>query len=155
MPTNFEFTRKTKANISDTMDFWTHPEFMLQLNPDVFKQITIKSKGADTVTYEWRDEFMGRKMVGVNRLTLNKDARRVVEETIEGAGKGSKMIHSFKELPNGTEDKYTAAMEFGALGFLAKGAWKSVVEKGFDEAEKRLDEKSSQREMTPTKVSSL
>jgi len=35
-------------------------------------------------------------------------------------------------------------MEFGALGFLAKGAWQSVLEKGFDEEVKRLDAKSSQ-----------
>ena len=142
MPTNFEFTRQTKASISDTMDFWTHPEFMPQLNPTVFKQVTIKSKDADTVTYEWRGELMRRKMIGVNKLSLNRDTRTIVEETIEGTGKGSKMTHSFKELPNGTEDKYTASMEMEPLGFLAKGAWESVVEKGFDEAVKRLDVKS-------------
>jgi len=144
VPTRFEITRQTKANISDTMDFWMHPELMPELSPDVFKQVTIKSKDADTVTYEWRGEFMRRKMVGVNRLTLNREAHTAVEETIEGAGKGSKMIHSLRELPNGTEDHYTAAMEFGALGFLAKGAWKSVVGKAFDEGVKRLDAKSSQ-----------
>lgn len=142
MPTNFKFTRQTKANISDTMDFWMHPEILPQLGPDVFKQITIKSRDADTVIYEWRGEFMRRKMIGVNKLTLNKDAHTVVDETIEGIGKGSKMTHSFKELPNGTEMNYTAAMEMGALGFLAKGSWKSVLEKADDEAVKRLDAKS-------------
>jgi hypothetical protein len=143
MPTKFELTRQTKANIFDTMDFWMHPEFMPQLSPKVFKEVTIKSKDADSVTYEWRGEFMRRKMVGVNRVTLNREAHTAVEETIEGAGKGSKMTHSLRELPNGTEDHYTAAMEFGALGFLAKGAWKSVVEKAFDEGVKRLDAEST------------
>ena len=142
MPTSFELTRQTKANISDTMDFCMHPEFLPQLNPAVFKQVTIKSKDADTVIYEWRGEFMRRKMIGVNKLTLNKDARTVVDETIEGTGKGSKMAWSFKELPNGTEMKYIAAMEMGALGFLAKGSWKSAIEKADDEAVKRLDTKS-------------
>ena len=144
MPTNFEFTRQTKANISDTMDFYMHPEYLPQILPDVCKQITIKSKDADTITYEWRGVMMRREVVLVNRLTLNRDAHTAVEETIEGAGKGSRMTHSLKELPNGTEDHYTAAMEFGPLGFLAKGAWKSVIEKGFDEGMKRLDAKSSQ-----------
>jgi hypothetical protein len=148
MTTNFEITRQTKANISDTMHFWTHPEYMAQVYPDMIKQITIKSKDENTVTYEFRGEFMGRKMVSVNRTTFNKDARTVIDEIIEGSGKGSKMTHSFKELPNGTEDKYSAAMEMGPLGFLGKGAWKSAVEKGFDEAVKRLDAKSSRREMT-------
>jgi hypothetical protein len=69
MPRNFEFTRQTKANISDTMEFWIHPEFMPQLNPHVFKQVTIKSKDANIVTYELRGEFMKQKMVSVNRLT--------------------------------------------------------------------------------------
>ena len=144
MPTKFELTRQTKASISDTMDFWMHPENLTEFSPDVFKQVTIKSKDANTITYEWRGEFMRRKMNGVNRLTLNREAHTAVEETIEGAGKGSTMTHSLRELPNGTEDHYTAAMEFGALGFLAKGAWKSVVEKAFDEGIKRLDAKSSQ-----------
>jgi len=146
MPTNFEFTRQTKANIADTMDFYMHPEFMPEILPDVMKQVTIKSKDADTIIYEWRGELMRRKVVGVNRLTLNRDAHTIVEETIEmqGGRKGSKMTYSFKELPNGTEIKSNQAMEMGALGFLAKGWWKSVVEKGLDEEVKRLDAKSSQ-----------
>jgi hypothetical protein len=141
MPTKFELTRQTKARISDTMDFIIndYPELMTQLSPDVFKQVTIKSRDADNVTYEWRGEFMRRKMVGVNRITLNRGARTAVEETIEGTGKGSKMTHSLRELPNGTELHYTSAMEFGALGFLAKGAWKSVIEKALDEIVKMLD----------------
>jgi hypothetical protein len=146
MPTNFEFTRQTKANISDTMDFYMHPEFIAQVSPDVFKQITIKSKDADTIIYEWQGEMMRRKVVGVNRLTINKDAHTIVTDTIEmhGGQKGSKMTLSFKELPNGTEIRATHAMEMGALGFLAKGWWKSIVEKELDEEVKRLDAKPSQ-----------
>ena len=144
MPTNFEFTRQTKANISDTMDFYMHPEFTTQTSPHVIKQVTIKSKDADTIIYEWRGELMRRKVVGVSRQTLNRDAHTIVAETIEGPPKGSKMTYSFKELPNGTEIKCTQAMEMGALGFLGKGWWKSTVEKGFDEEVKRLDAKSSQ-----------
>jgi len=146
MPTNFEFTRQTKANISDTMDFYMHPEHRPEIHPDVMKQVTIKSKDADTITYEWQGELMRRKVVGVNRLTFNKDAHTIVEETIEmqGGRKGSIMTYSFKELPNGTEIKRTDAMEMGALGFLGKGWWKSTVDKELDEEVKRLDTKSSQ-----------
>jgi len=146
MPTNFEFRRQTKANISDTMDFYMHPEFLAQVMPDVFKQVTIKSKEADTIIYEWQAVMMGRKVSGVNRLTPNKDAHMITEETIEmhGGQKGSVMTYSFKELSNGTEIKSTHAMEMGTLGFLAKRWWKSVVEKGLDEEVKRLDAKSSQ-----------
>ena len=145
MPTSFEFTRQTKANISDTMDFYMHPEFIPQVT-DMIKQVTIRSKDPDTVVYEWQGEMMGRKVSGVNRLTLDKDAHTITTETIEmqGGKKGSKMTDSFKELPNGTEIKCTHAMEMGTLGFLAKGWWKSVVEKELDEEVKRLDAKSSQ-----------
>jgi len=146
MPTNFEFTRQTKANISDTMDFYMHPEFIAEISPDVFKRVTIKSKDEDTVTYEWQGEMMRRKVVGVNTLVRNKVAHTIAMETIEmqGGQKGSKINYSFRELPNGTEIKCTQAMEMGALGFLAKGWWKSVVEKGLDEEVKRLDAKSGQ-----------
>ena len=145
MPTNFEFTRQTKANIADTMNFYTHPEVLPQIAPDVMKQVTIKSKEGDTIVYEWRGELMRRKVVGVNRLTLNKDAHTIVVETIEmqGGRKGSRMTYSFKELPNGTEIKETHAMEMGALGFLGKGWWKSTVDKELDEEVKRLDAKAS------------
>jgi hypothetical protein len=146
MPTNFEFTRQTKANIADTMDFYMHPENRPEILPEVMKQVTIKSKDADTIIYEWHGELMRHKVVGVNRLTLNKDTHTIVEETIEmqGGRKGSKMTYSFKELPNGTGITRTDAMEMGALGFLGKGWWKSIVDKGFDEEVRRLDANSSQ-----------
>ena len=146
MPTNFEFTRQTKANIADTMDFYMHPEFIPQISPDVFKQVTIKSKDEDTITYEWQGELMRHKVVGVNRLVRNNDAHTIAIETIEmkGGNKGSKMNYSFRELPNGTEIKCTQAMEMGSLGFLAKGWWKSICDKELDEVVKRLDANSSQ-----------
>ena len=123
-----------------------HPEFIAEISPDVFKRVTIKSKDEDTVTYEWQGEMMRRKVVGVNTLVRNKVAHTIAMETIEmqGGQKGSKINYSFRELPNGTEIKCTQAMEMGALGFLAKGWWKSVVEKGLDEEVKRLDAKSGQ-----------
>jgi hypothetical protein len=144
MPTNFEFTRQTKANISDTMDFYMHPEYRPETAPDEMMQVTIKSKDADTIIFEWRGELMRQKVVGVNRLTLNRDTHTIVEETIEmeGGRKGSKMTYSFKELPNGTEIKCTHAMEMGALGFLFKGWWRSHAERVLDEEVKRLDAKS-------------
>jgi len=146
VPTSFEFTRQTKANIADTMDFYMHPEFLAQLSPDVFKQVTIKSKDEDAVTYEWQGEMMRRKVVGVNRLVRNKDTHTIAIETTEmqGGQKGSRMTYSFKELPNGTEIKCIQAMEMGSLGFLAKGWWKSICDKELDEEVKRLDAKSGQ-----------
>jgi hypothetical protein len=122
-----------------------HPEFLPQVT-DVIKQVTIKNKDADTIVYEWQGEMMKRKVVGVNRLTVDRDAHTIVTETIEmqGGNKGSKMTNSFKELPNGTEIKSTHAMEMGALGFLGKGWWRSIVDKELDEEVRRLDAKSSQ-----------
>jgi len=63
-----------------------HPEFMPEIIPDVFKQVTIKSKDADTIIYEWRGVMTRRKVSGVNRLALKKDAHTITEETIEMQG---------------------------------------------------------------------
>jgi hypothetical protein len=144
MPTNLEYTRQTKANITDTMDFWMHPEFLPQLNPALFRQVTIKVREVDAVTFEWQGEFMRRKMAGVNKRSLDKDAHTLLDETIDGPERGAyKAIYSFRAIPNGTEIKYAETLEMGPLGFLAKGSWRSATEKSLDEAVMRLDAKSS------------
>ena len=62
-------------------------------------------------------------------------------EVLDGDSKGSVMVVSVRELPGnaGTEIKYDASLELGALGFLAKGRSKSMWEKTADATVKHLD----------------
>lgn len=139
MPSTWEFTRETKADLPRTMEYITHVEDLPKLDPENFKQVTIKSRDDNTVTFEMQGVLMGKKMMSVVRSTLNKDSRTVSVDTIDGDAKGSKMTLYFRELPNGTEIKYTAALELGALGFIAKGASKTAFEKVADGAVKHLN----------------
>jgi hypothetical protein len=85
-------------------------------------------------------ELMRRKLLAVNRLTLNRQANKIVVDTIDGDGKGSKVTMALKETPNGgTEINYLAEMELGPLGFFAKGPAKSAMEKVVTEDAKNLD----------------
>jgi hypothetical protein len=142
MPSNWEFTRETNANLNDTMEYFMHAEDLPKLDPENFKQITIKNRDDNTVTFEMQGVMMGRKMNSVVKQTLDRSARTVLCETLDGDAKGSNVTMSFRELPKGTEIKYTAALELGALGFLAKGASKSAFERVVDGAVKHLNGES-------------
>jgi hypothetical protein len=123
MPTKWEFTRTTKAGIQGTPEYFTHPEDPPKLNLEAFKQINVKERQGNTVIYEMQAEMMGRKLTMVAKQTLDRDSKKMTAEILDGDSKGSVMVVSMTELPDnaGTELKYTASLELGALGFLAKG----------------------------------
>ncbi len=118
-----------------------NPEDLPKLNPDAFKQITIKSREENTITYDMQGQMMGRKLSMLAKQTLDRDAKKMTAEILDGDSKGSVMVVSLRDLPNnaGTEIKYSASLELGALGFLAKGSSKSVWEKTADSTVKHLD----------------
>jgi hypothetical protein len=140
MTTKWEFTKQTKAPVSKAIDYFMHPENISKLHADFVKQINIKSNEGDTITFDQHMELMRRKLVAVNKLTLNRQANKIVVDTIDGDGKGSKVTMALKETPNGgTEINYLAEMELGPLGFFAKGPAKSAMEKVVTEDAKNLD----------------
>jgi hypothetical protein len=139
MPTKFEATRQTKAPLPKTVDYFMHLENMPKIHPDFVKDVKITSKEGDTMTFEEHLQMMGRKLRSVNKLSLNRQENKLEIDTLEGDGKGSKVTIALKEVPTGTEVKYSAAMELGPLGFFAKGPAKSTFERTVDEDIKTLD----------------
>jgi len=139
MATKWEFTKTTKAPMSTVQDYFMHPENISKLHPDLVKQVTIKGTEGDTITFEQQMEMMRRKIVSQNKLTLWRQENKITVDTFDGDGKGSKVTMAFREVPGGTEIKYTAEMELGPLGFFAKGPAKSSMEKVVDEDAKNLD----------------
>ena len=141
MPAKWEFTKQTKAAVPKAIEYFMHPEDMPKRHPDFAKQVTVKSREGDTVTFEQQLELMKRKLNSLNRLSLNRDQNLFQIDILEGDGKGSKIAMALREIPNngGTEIKYNAEMELGPLGFFAKGPAKSAMEKVADEDAKFLD----------------
>jgi hypothetical protein len=140
MPTKWEFTRQTKAPIAKAMEYFTHPENLSKVHSDFVKSVTIKSNDGNTITFEQQMEMMRRRIVSQNKMTVDQQNGKIVVDTFDGDGKGSKVTMAMKSLPNGgTEINYIAEMELGPLGFFAKGPAKSAMEKVTMEDAKNLD----------------
>jgi hypothetical protein len=140
MATKWEFKRQTRAPVSKVIDYFAHPENLPKVHPDFVKNVTIKSSDQDTINFEQQMELMKRKLVSQNKMTVNRQENKVVVDTLDGDGKGSKVTMALKEIPRGgTEIDYMAEMELGPLGFFAKGPAKSAMEKVADEDAKNLD----------------
>jgi hypothetical protein len=88
-------------------------------------------------------EMMGRKIKSVNKMWLDRSTNTFQIDTLSGDGKGSRITLALKEIPTGTEVHYSAAMEFGMLGFFAKGPAKSSLEKTAQEDKEHLDAASA------------
>jgi hypothetical protein len=101
--------------------------------------VTLKGSEGDPINFEQQMAMMGRKIISQNRMVVNRAENRIEINTLEGDGKGSKITLSL--LPNqaGTEIKYHAEMELGALGMFAKGSAKSAMEKVATEDAAQLD----------------
>jgi hypothetical protein len=140
MATKWEFKRQTKAPISKVIDYFSHPENLPKVHSDFVKSVTIKGSDQNTINFEQQMELMKRKLVSQNRMTINHSENKVVVDTLDGDGKGSKVTMALEETPGGgTEIDYLAEMELGPLGFFAKGPAKNAMEKVADEDAKNLD----------------
>jgi hypothetical protein len=139
MPARFETTIQTKAPLTKALDYYTHPENLPKIHPGFVKDVKIISRDGDVVTLEQHAEIMGRKIKSVNKMTLDRPTNTFNIDTLDGDGKGSKIVMVVKEIPTGTEVHYSAALELGALGFFAKGPAKSTFERTAQEDRQQLD----------------
>jgi len=139
MPTKYDTVVQTKAPMSKTIEYYSHPENLPKVHPDFVKGVNILGKDGNTIKLEQHMEMMGRKLRAVNTMTRNDADHRIEVNTIDGDGKGSKITIALKEIPSGTEIHYWAEMEFGALGFFIKGKAKASFEKVAMEDAKALD----------------
>ena len=139
MATKWDISRQTKAPVPKVIEYFTHPENLPKVHPDFVKSVTIKGQEGDTINFEQQMELMRRKIVSQNKMVVNRAENRLEINTLEGDGKGSKITMNFVPNPSGTEIKYHAEMELGALGIFAKGPAKTAMEKVATEDASQLD----------------
>ncbi len=139
MPAKWDITTQTKAPVTKVLEYFTHPENLPKVHPDFVKLVTIKGREDDTVSFEQQMELMRRKIVSQNKMMINRAENKIEINTLDGDGKGSKISMSFVPNQSGTEIKYHAEMELGALGVFAKGPAKSAMEKVAKEDAAQLD----------------
>jgi len=139
MASKWDFSRQTKAPVQKVLEYFTHPENLPKVHPDFVKSVTIKGQEGDTINFEQQMELMRRKLVSQNKMMINRAENKIEINTLEGDGKGSKIMMSFVPNQAGTEINYHAEMELGALGIFAKGPAKSAMEKVATEDAAQLD----------------
>jgi hypothetical protein len=139
VPARFETTIQTKAALTKTLEYYMHPENLPRIHPGFVKDVKILSRDGDTVTLEQHGEIMGKKINSVNKMVLDRSTNTFNIDTVDGDGKGSKIMMAVKEIPTGTEVRYNAALELGPLGFFAKGPAKSTFERTAQEDKQQLD----------------
>ena len=139
MPAKWDITTQTKAPVAKVIEYFTHPENLPKVHPDFVKSVTVKSREGDTISFEQQMELMRRKIVSQNKMLVNRAENKLEINTVEGDGKGSKISLNFVPNQSGTEIKYHAEMELGALGVFAKGPAKSTMEKVAKEDAAQLD----------------
>jgi carbon monoxide dehydrogenase subunit G len=139
MPAKWDITTQTKAPVTKVLEYFTHPENLPKVHPDFVKSVTIKGREDDTVSFEQQMELMRRKIVSQNKMMINRAENKIEINTLDGDGKGSKISMNFVPNQAGTEIKYHAEMELGALGVFAKGPAKSAMEKVAKEDAAQLD----------------
>ena len=140
MPAKWDITTQTKAPVAKVVEYFTHPENLPKIHPDFVKSVTIKGRDGDVISFEQQMELMRRKIVSQNKMMVNRTANSIEINTLEGDGKGSKITMNFVPNQSGTEIKYHAEMELGALGVFAKGPAKSAMEKVAKEDAAQLDQ---------------
>ena len=140
MPAKWDITTQTKAPVAKVVEYFTHPENLPKIHPDFVMSVTIKGRDGDVISFEQQMELMRRKIVSQNKMMVNRTANSIEINTLEGDGKGSKITMNFVPNQSGTEIKYHAEMELGALGVFAKGPAKSAMEKVAKEDAAQLDQ---------------
>jgi hypothetical protein len=122
------------------LEYLSHPENYAKNHSDFIRGISIKSHEGSVITYEQEIGMMGRTMKQLQKMIVSPDGKNVQIDTIGGSGKGSRITMTISGIQSGgSQVKYLTEMELGILGFMAKGAAKSEMEKVANEDSKNLD----------------
>ncbi len=78
-------------------DFEKAPQYS-----NYWKSVKLVNREGNLTTYETVAEAESRKIVSVTRVTSQPN-ERIVAETVEGDGKGTKLTFKFQSVPDGTQ----------------------------------------------------
>jgi len=114
----FEITEVIKASRSKVFEHFSKVEDLPKLHPDYVKALNVVSRDNNTVIYDVENEIktarMTRKLNSRNKL-ISYPEERIEIETLDGSGKGSKVILTFMEVEEGTKVDISAELKLGLL----------------------------------------
>lgn len=97
-----------------------------------WKVVKLKEREGNSATYETESEAEGRKIKSVTRVVA-QGIDRMVAETIDGDGKGTKISFNFQSVPEGTQLTLDAEIVLPGFARMLGGLVKSRIESGMQE----------------------
>jgi hypothetical protein len=123
------------------IEYYMNPEVHIEkAHPRFVGRVKILNSDQNAVSWEQRFKIMGMNLRTVVKSSLNRKTSTIVTQSIDGTGKGTSMIRTFKEIPTETEIHFTFSPKLGALGsFFLRARAKKGFEETVDEDMKALD----------------
>lgn len=141
MAVEFDLSETIDASKEEVMTFFEKVEDIPKHQPKMAKSVEIIEKTGNLIKYKLEGKVMFKKIESVNSLTIEKDSGKLITDTLEGDGKGSKITISFVEKDGKTEMNLKGTMELGALGSLGKGKVSSMWKDAMEQAKQVLEKK--------------
>ncbi len=141
MAVDFDLSETINEARDKVMAHFIAVEDMPKFHPKMARKVEVLEKGDNLIKYKLEGRVMLKKIVSTNNMTIDKEGGKLVTETVEGDGKGSKITMSFMEKEGKTSLDLKASMELGALGSLGKGKVSSMWKEAIEEAKNTLERK--------------
>ncbi len=139
MAVEFELSEIIEAPREKVMSHFVKVEDMPKYHPKMARSVEVMEKSENAVKYRIEAKVMLKKIASVNNMSIDVEGGKLVTDTIEGDGKGSRITMTFNETEGKTSLGMKASMELGALGSLGKGKVSSMWKEAMEEAKKELE----------------
>jgi len=108
-------------------DFEKAPQYS-----NYWKSVKMLSREGNSATYQTLAEAEGRKIASVTRLTSFPN-EKLEAETIDGDGKGTKLVFKFQNVPAGTQITLEGEIVLPGFAKMLGGLVKGRIESGMHE----------------------
>lgn len=132
MAVEFELSDTINAPRERVFSYFLNVRNIPKYHPKMARNVEVLEENDSMVKYRLEAKVLMKKIESTNTMSIDREKSKLVTDTIEGDGKGSKITMDFNEVSGNTELALMASMELGALGSLGKGRvasmWKDVME---------------------------
>ena len=141
MAVEFDLSETINSPMEQVMAFFANVEDIPKHQPKMAKKVEIMEKSESAIKYKLEGKVMFKKIETVNSLAIDREGGKMVTDTLEGDGRGSKITMTFTGKDGKTEVNLKGSMELGALGSLGKGKVTSMWKEAMEQAKQVLEKK--------------
>lgn len=141
MAVEFDLSETIDAPKEQVMAYFLKVEDMPKYHPKMARKVEVLEKSDSAIKYRLESKVMLKKIESVNNMSIDSAGSKLITDTVEGDGKGSRISMEFTENEGRTEISMKASMELGVLGSLGKGMASSMWKEAMGQAKAVLEKK--------------